>query len=283
MAVSHHFFGLRSSGRGSAVHAVFSFSRIWGADQQDIVKFVPCTFVIGRLILVVSIYAGWFLRKKYTAPARRGRLSLLFFGSGFALSIISTLVLIKLHLPLPDFIRPGHVISRPVDFIVALLYIPATALYIKEFNDEQYHTRFVFFIICSLICGIAVQMYVANSQALYDSQFDMAHIMKIISYFLPIFGISFGTFQMYTSETEQRTKELRHSNIALQEEIVIRKKKESELINYRKRLRSLSSQILQIEDRERRQLAIDLHDHVGQAVSNGCEDVSGWACRLVYI
>ncbi len=258
--------GFVLQGGGDAVQAIFSFTRIWGEEQKDIIKFVPCTYMIGRFILVASIYAGWFLRRNYTALARRANLSLLFFGSGFAVSIISTHVLIKLQLPLPDFIRPEHVISRPADFMVALLYIPATALYIKVFNDKQYHTRFVFFIICSLIFGSASQLYMANSQALYDCQFDMAHIMKIISFFLPILGISFGTFQMYTSETEQRTKELRQSNAMLQEEIVIRKEKEGELINYRKRLRSLSSQILQIEDSERRQLAIDLHDHVGQSL-----------------
>ncbi len=151
--------------------------------------------------------------------------------------------------------------------MIALLYIPVTALYINEFSNRRYHTRFVFFIICSLICGIATQIYMANSQALYDAQFDMAHAMKILSYFFPILGISFGTYKMYMGEAEQRAKELQHSNIALQNEIVIRKEKENELINHRKRLRTLSSQILQIEDRERRQFAMDLHDHVGQSLS----------------
>ena len=68
-------------------------------------------------------------------------------------------------------------------------------------------------------------------------------------------------------QVEQRTRELRQTNILLQSEIVTRKEKEDELIKHRKRLRALSSEIMQIEDKERRQLATDLHDQVGQSLS----------------
>ncbi|MDO9043037.1 MAG: CHASE4 domain-containing protein [Desulfocapsaceae bacterium] len=68
-------------------------------------------------------------------------------------------------------------------------------------------------------------------------------------------------------QVEERTRELRQTNIILQDEIIVRKEKEDELINHRKRLRALSSELMQIEDKERRQLATDLHDHVGQSLS----------------
>ncbi|MBU1648505.1 MAG: hypothetical protein KJ846_02880 [Proteobacteria bacterium] len=68
-------------------------------------------------------------------------------------------------------------------------------------------------------------------------------------------------------QIEERTRELRQTNTVLQNEIVTRKEKEDELINHRKRLRALSSELMQIEDKERRQLATDLHDQVGQSLS----------------
>lgn len=68
-------------------------------------------------------------------------------------------------------------------------------------------------------------------------------------------------------QVEKRTRELRQTNIVLQDEIVIRKQKEDELITHRKRLRALSSEIIQIEDKDRRQLAAGLHDQVGQSLS----------------
>jgi signal transduction histidine kinase len=68
-------------------------------------------------------------------------------------------------------------------------------------------------------------------------------------------------------QVEKRTEELQQTNATLQEEIEIRKEKENDLINHRKRLRALSSELMEAEDRERRQLASDLHDQVGQSLS----------------
>lgn len=50
-------------------------------------------------------------------------------------------------------------------------------------------------------------------------------------------------------------------------EIVERKRAEIQLAEYRDQLRSLAQQITRTEDRERRRIACDLHDRVGQALS----------------
>lgn len=48
------------------------------------------------------------------------------------------------------------------------------------------------------------------------------------------------------------------------EDITERKETEKKLIDYQKQLQSLASQLSLIEERERRRIAIDLHDHIGQ-------------------
>lgn len=68
-------------------------------------------------------------------------------------------------------------------------------------------------------------------------------------------------------QVKKRTFELLETNSVLQREIERRKGKEKELIKHRKRLRSLSSELMEMEDRERRQLATDLHDQIGQSLS----------------
>lgn len=68
-------------------------------------------------------------------------------------------------------------------------------------------------------------------------------------------------------QVEIRTRELRLSNTSLYEEIEERKKNEDELRKHRQRLRNLSSELMDMEDRERRQLATDLHDQIGQSLS----------------
>lgn len=68
-------------------------------------------------------------------------------------------------------------------------------------------------------------------------------------------------------QVKKRTWELQQANHALQDEIEVRKKNEKELKKHRQRLRALSSELMEMEDKERRQIANDLHDQIGQSLS----------------
>jgi PAS domain S-box-containing protein len=65
----------------------------------------------------------------------------------------------------------------------------------------------------------------------------------------------------------QRTDMLQRAKDQLQLEVEERKKKELELLSYQQRLRHLSSELLQTEERERRRVAIKIHDRIGQALA----------------
>ncbi len=192
--------GFVLQGGEDLVHGIFSFTRIWGEEQKELNKFVPGTYAAGRFILIVCIILAWFMREKFSAEMQRIRISILVIVSGIAASTLSTIVIIKSHLP--DFISLGRIVTRPADFVLIPFYLLAVVLYKKVFGEAKHHTPFVFSIICSLIFGIASQVYMAYSQELYDAMFDMAHVLKILSYVLPILGISVGTFSMYKEEAE---------------------------------------------------------------------------------
>ena len=66
---------------------------------------------------------------------------------------------------------------------------------------------------------------------------------------------------------QDRTTELSETNKQLKAEIRERRLYEEKLEKYQKRLRSVSSEIMAIEDRQRRQIAMDLHDQIGQSLS----------------
>ena len=55
--------------------------------------------------------------------------------------------------------------------------------------------------------------------------------------------------------------------IAMVEDISKRREAEEQVRNYQKHLQSLASELSLIEERERRRLATDLHDHIGQALA----------------
>ncbi len=63
---------------------------------------------------------------------------------------------------------------------------------------------------------------------------------------------------------KQRTAELAKINEELQSEINERKRAESKLLDYQMQLRSLASELSFAEERLRRRMATDVHDHIGQ-------------------
>ena len=66
---------------------------------------------------------------------------------------------------------------------------------------------------------------------------------------------------------QQRTAELENANIDLRNEVSERKKAQEKLIVYQSQLRSLASELSLAEERLRRRIATDIHDHVGQKLA----------------
>jgi len=63
---------------------------------------------------------------------------------------------------------------------------------------------------------------------------------------------------------EQRTRDLAKVNEELRKEINERQKAEEKLLIYQRQLRSLASELSLSEERLRRRIATDIHDHIGQ-------------------
>ncbi len=62
----------------------------------------------------------------------------------------------------------------------------------------------------------------------------------------------------------ERTRELEKLNSALKVEVTERELRQKEVLSYQKKLRTLSSELILTEERERRAIATDLHDIIGQ-------------------
>ncbi len=65
----------------------------------------------------------------------------------------------------------------------------------------------------------------------------------------------------------QRTRELADSNRELRSEVARREQAERELLDSRNNLALLSEQLIQAQEHERRRIALELHDSVGQSLS----------------
>lgn len=68
-------------------------------------------------------------------------------------------------------------------------------------------------------------------------------------------------------EVQERTEALRAANQKLEVEIADRKEAEATIIDYNSRLEALSKQLVMVQDSERKALAAELHDRIGQNLS----------------
>ena len=66
---------------------------------------------------------------------------------------------------------------------------------------------------------------------------------------------------------DERTEMLLRTKDKLVLEVEQRKKYEHELLGFQQRLRELSSRLIQTEERERRRLALEIHDRIGQTLA----------------
>lgn len=68
-------------------------------------------------------------------------------------------------------------------------------------------------------------------------------------------------------QVQERTEALRAANQKLEVEIAERKEAEATIIDYTSRLQALSQQLVAVQDAERKALATELHDRIGQNLS----------------
>jgi signal transduction histidine kinase len=75
------------------------------------------------------------------------------------------------------------------------------------------------------------------------------------------------TLDNLEAQVQARTRELSDVNIALREQVSACQNAQRHIESYQEKLRQLTSELSLAEARERREIAEDLHDHIGQALA----------------
>jgi len=198
-----YYFGLKSRyfliiglgfficGGEDLVHGIIGFERLFEGSGVDFSRFIPGTYVAGRSMLALMIIAAALLegRLKTTKKIQQEAVIL----SIIAITLGGGATFLAFNLPLPKFIHPENIISRPVDFISAILFFVAFLLIIKRF----YHTKDMFsgMLLACILLNIGGQTYMSFSKQLFDVFFDIAHWANILGYCSPVMGITIQSFQ----------------------------------------------------------------------------------------
>ncbi len=193
-----YFFGLRNrffliiglsfflAGSEDLIHGLFSFERLVGDTGVDLSRFVPGTYVAGRLMMAIMIIAAPVLEivRGETKNTRREALIL----SLIAVILGAGLTAFLFAIPLPKFIYPHRLIPRPVDFASAFLFFIGFILILKRYLKMR--DIFSGWLLACILLNIGGQLYMSFSRQLYDAGFDLAHYAKLFGYLMVIAGVT---------------------------------------------------------------------------------------------
>ena len=304
--------GFFIAGSEDLVHGILSWSRLFEGTGVDFSRFVPGTYVAGRTVLAVMTIAAPFLEQVTKKVVNEKREAYIF--SGLAVLLGGGTTILAFLLPLPQLIFPERLISRPVDFISAILFLMAFLSISKRYLAKR--DIFSGMLIASILFNLCGQVYMSFSKELYDIFFDVAHWANVFSYTMPILGISVQNLRemerskielfkrKQTEEelqkakdnleikVEQRTVELLQANEKLKIEVNERKHAEETLWESRAQVQALldgsPDMIMQIDTNMKivwaNKTALDINpDAIGQtcheAYANSDEPCQGCPCK----
>lgn len=170
------------------------------AENTDL---IPFTWALSRVFnaLIMILGVGIFLRRDKIKP-QKGMLfifltSLVFSAIGYLLIYLSAT---SESLPQTQF--PDAFIRRPYDIIPLILFIVAGLVFYPIFL-KRHPSIFASALLLSALPEIAVEAHMAfGSQRLFDSDFNVAHFLKIIAYVVPLSGLVLDYLITYKKQKE---------------------------------------------------------------------------------
>jgi hypothetical protein len=172
---------------------------------SDYQEFVPFTWAISRSFNICIMIAGasLFLRRrpdqKFGNARRSGRFLLII---GLLLSVLAfVIVQTAAFVPqLPHSLFPEASVPRPYDAIPLILYMFAGGIFFPRYY-QTHPSLFAHALIVGVIPQIATQLHAAfGSRALYDNHFNIAYMLKIFAYAVPLIGLILEYIRTYRDE-----------------------------------------------------------------------------------
>lgn len=172
---------------------------------SDMPHLIPWSWMASRLFLSLLMFVSWLLWYMHRNTDYTPKVSRVFWVT--ALATLSCFVLFSLA-PLPNYGLKIYSLNRPFEWGPALFF--GLALYGYLTKGAWRHEVFEHWLILSLIVGLATQVaFMPFSGQLYDTEFNVAHLLKKASYIAVLTGLLISlylTYQELKAETQKRTQ-----------------------------------------------------------------------------
>ena len=201
------------------VHGSLVYYELVSAKTQYTWELVHGTYISGRWsILAIMIITAVMLEHTTTKKESLARQEAILF-SILVVAVSGTAAALAFFAPLPDFIYPMQIVSRPIDFLSTITFFVAFLLMAKRF--QCYRDIFSGTLLAYILLNVFGHLCLSFSKQLFDSSFEVASWANILSYCFPVLGITLETL---------------NKNKIIQQEIIVRKDAEKKVRELNNRL-----------------------------------------------
>jgi len=182
-------------------HAIVTSAAFKPFMPSDLPHLIPWSWVASRLFLSVFLFLSliaWLREQRLGESGQISEISVYLFAGAFTLLSFVFFA----FAPLPLAYYPELVFHRPEEFLPALFFLAALVGYLRK-GDWQ-HDIFEHWLVLSLIVGFVGQtVFMSFSGELFDMEFDIAHLLKKVSYVCVLIGLLGSMYAAFRLEAER--------------------------------------------------------------------------------
>ena len=175
---------------------------------------IPWSWIAARLFLSILLWLSWLAWRREEQLGKIGKISENTVYISVVFLTLASFLFIA-FVPLPRAYYPEFFFVRPEELVPAIFFLLALIGYLKK--GAWKHSDFEHWLILSLIVGFMGQaMFMSFSHQLFDTNIDVAHLLKKISYICVLIGLLISMYSIFV-QTEDIAKKLFVTNENLQQ------------------------------------------------------------------
>jgi PAS domain S-box-containing protein len=171
---------------------------------SDMPSLIPWSWVASRQFLSVMIFMSWFCwfsSRRAGSESNISEKTVYIFTGLFTLASFAFFAFV----PLPPAYYPDLIFHRPEEFAPALFFLIALIGYLKK--GRWRFDAFEHWLVLSLIVGFTGQaLFMSFSGVLFDYEFDVAHLLKKISYIFVLTGLLINMFNIFRQAEDSEAR-----------------------------------------------------------------------------
>ncbi|VAV84646.1 BarA sensory histidine kinase (= VarS = GacS) [hydrothermal vent metagenome] len=184
-------------------HTLVTSAPIKGYLPSELPSLIPWSWVASRLFLSIMLLLSYLSWRRIERLGEAGKIDKsVVYTSTFILSVLSCLFFI--FVPLPRAYYPELIFHRPEEFLPAIFFLLAL---IGELRKGAWRSNvFAHWLVITLIVNLVAQaVFMSFSGKLFDLEFDMAHLLKKVSYICTLTGLLLSA--KYACDDKDQTAE----------------------------------------------------------------------------